>query len=319
MSLFSDKELPIGIFDSGIGGLTVLRALQDVLPHEHFLYLGDTARLPYGTKSPETVRNYALNANEILISRGIKALVIACNTATAVALEALQEKFHPIPVLGVIVPGATASLEVPSQGPIVVLATEGTVKGHAYKQILSKLAPQREVIEWPCSLLVALAEEGWCEGELVEAVVAKVLAPLFDRLQRTRPACIVLGCTHFPVLKVAIQNVIGKEIPIVDPAQTVAQIVRALLLEQNLLRETQSPALIRFMATDGVDRFSRVAQFFLGNQIHQDVELVALSFGSTEPSVSPVVPSDYILESSHSSAFEKEAACDQEKLRTIGN
>lgn len=282
MSLFSNRDLPIGIFDSGIGGLTVLRALQEVLPHEHFLYLGDTARLPYGTKSPETVKNYALNANEILISHGIKALVIACNTATAAALESLQEKFYPIPVLGVIVPGATSSLAIPKPGPIVILATEGTVKGHAYQQILSKLAPERTVIEWPCSLLVALAEEGWCKGHLVEKIIAEVLDPLFLSLKDTPPACFVLGCTHFPVLKSAIQNVIGEAIPIVDPAQTVAQLVHNLLSEQNLLRKTPDLPLARFMVTDGVERFTRVAQIFLGKTLTQEVELVSLPFEASQ-------------------------------------
>ncbi len=158
MSLLTNKDLPIGVFDSGVGGLTVLRALHKALPHENFLYLGDTARLPYGTKSPQTVRDYALNANDILVATGVKALVVACNTASAVALEALQEKFHPLPVIGVISPGAKACLEVNSDGPIVVLATESTAKWHAYKQVLASLAPDRTVIEWPCQLMVALAE-----------------------------------------------------------------------------------------------------------------------------------------------------------------
>ncbi len=278
MSSLTKRDLPIGIFDSGIGGLTVLRALQNTLPQEQFLYLGDTARLPYGTKSPQTVKNYALNANEILVASGVKALVVACNTATAVALEALQEKFYPLPVIGVIHPGATASLNLNENGPIVVLATESTAKWHAYRQVLSQMAPHREVIEWPCSLLVALAEEGWCEGPLVEQIVSKLLAPLFAQLDevKVKPACVLLGCTHFPVLKSAIQNVVG-DIPIVDPAHTVAEEVQTLLLEQNLLRLSPTTAKTGFMATDGVDRFARVAQIFLGYPISSnDVELVTV-------------------------------------------
>ncbi len=276
MSLLAKKELPIGIFDSGIGGLTVLRALQAALPHEHFLYLGDTARLPYGTKSPQTVKNYALNANDILVATGVKALVVACNTATAVALEALQEKFYPLPVIGVIQPGAVASLSLSSNGPIVVLATESTAKWHAYRKILIELAPHRQVIEWPCSLLVALAEEGWCEGPLVEQIILKLLAPLLDQLKNVQPACMLLGCTHFPVLRSAIQNVIGNT-PIIDPAHTVAEELIALLSEQNLLRSNAQPPITQFMATDGVERFARVAQTFLGYPITpEQVELVTV-------------------------------------------
>lgn len=277
MSLFSKSELPIGVFDSGIGGLTVLHALQQTLPNENFLYLGDTARLPYGTKSAQTVKNYALNANDILVTQGIKALVVACNTATAVALEALQEKFYPLPVIGVIYPGARASLTIDHNGPIVVLATESTAKWHAYRQAITELAKHdRQVIEWPCSLLVALAEEGWCKGALVEQIISRILAPLFTSIENITPACMLLGCTHFPVLKTSIQNVI-KEIPIIDPAHSVAEEVYTLLTEQNLLRTAKEKGTTRFMATDGIERFARVAQTFLNYSIGpQEVELVTV-------------------------------------------
>lgn len=280
MSLITKEDLPIGIFDSGVGGLTVLRALQQLLPHEHFLYLGDTARLPYGTKSPQTVKNYALNANEILAGKGIKALVVACNTATAVALDALQERFHDLPVIGVILPGATACLTLPASGPVVVLATESTAKWHAYRNILTELAPERQVIEWPCSLLVALAEEGWCQGALVEQIISRVLSPLLTSLERVTPSCVLLGCTHFPVLKSAIQNVMGENIPIVDPAHTVARELFSLLSKQKLLRQSSNAGITRFMATDGIERFAKVAQIFLESAIPiQEVELVTVMPG----------------------------------------
>jgi glutamate racemase len=271
------KSLPIGIFDSGVGGLTVLRALREVLVDEPMLYLGDTARLPYGTKSADTVCHYALNACGILVEQGIKCLVVACNTATAMALEAIQAQFPMLPVMGVIQPGATACLTVPSAGPVVVLATESTVKGQAYQKILKTLAPQREVIEWPCQLLVALVEEGWCEGALVEAILQKIIAPLIDQLNGQRPACFLLGCTHFPVLKTALQKVLGESTMIVDPANTVAKNVFELLSERDLLvGKTRSNKLTRFLATDGIERFSRVAKIFLGEQIPVDaVELVS--------------------------------------------
>lgn len=276
MSLITNKDLPIGVFDSGVGGLTVLRALHQALPNENFLYLGDTARLPYGTKSPQTVKEYALNASEILVATGVKALVIACNTASAVALEALQEKFYPLPVIGVIAPGAKASLQIHSQDPIVVLATESTAKWHAYQEIISMLAPERTVIEWPCQLLVALAEEGWCEGNLVQEIISKLLTPLFSHLGETQPACILLGCTHFPVLKDAIVATI-KHIPIIDPAQSLASEVISLLTNQNLVRSNATKPITQFMATDGIDRFARVAQTFLGHPItSDDVELVTV-------------------------------------------
>lgn len=271
----TNTDLPIGIFDSGIGGLTVLRALTQALPHEHFLYLGDTARLPYGTKSPETVRQYALQANDILIAKGIKALVVACNTATAMALDALYEKFYPLPVFGVIVAGAQAALSVPKEGPIVVLATESTVRGHAYRQVIHDLAPNREVIETPCQLLVALAEEGWCDGALVEQIIAKILSPLLRA--NLDPACYLLGCTHFPVLKSAIQEVVGDKL-VVDPALQVAVEVTKQLEYLNLKRTSSYFGGIQFLATDGRERFARVAQTFLGKKVTSaEVQLVHLN------------------------------------------
>lgn len=276
MSLSSKKDLPIGIFDSGIGGLTVLKALREALPAEHFLYLGDTARLPYGTKSAETVKNYALNANEILADQ-VKMLVVACNTATAVALEALQDKFYPIPVMGVIEPGAKAALAESMNGPVVVLATEGTVKGHAYRNILAQLSLKTEVVEWACSpLLVALAEEGWCHGQLVEDIIAKLLAPLKQALADKAPSCAILGCTHFPVLKEPIQKVLSN-MKVLDPAERVAMEVKALLIEQDLLRQTLDVPTIHFMATDSPERFARTAQIFLGHPIaSHTVKLVSV-------------------------------------------
>lgn len=279
MSLMAKKDLPIGIFDSGVGGLTVLRALQQALPLERFMYLGDTARLPYGTKSPETVKNYTVNASHVLIEQQIKMLVVACNTASAVSIETLQEIYTDIPVIGVIHPGAQAALAVPQSGPIVVLATEGTVKGHAYRRMLHTLAPGREVIEWPCPLLVALAEEGWCEGELVEQIIAKTLSELLPTFSQIQPACVLLGCTHYPVLKSAIEKVVGKNIPVIDPAQTLASHVHAILYKQNLLctDQTINAGRTRFMATDGNERFARVAQIFLKSAIHpEEVELVTV-------------------------------------------
>lgn len=297
MSLLTNKSLPIGIFDSGIGGLTVLSALRDAMPCEPMLYLGDTARLPYGTKSSETVCHYALNACEVLVEQGIKCLVVACNTATAVALEAISARFPELPVIGVIQPGAAASLTVSSTGPIVVLATESTAKGHAYQKILKTLAPEREVIEWPCQLLVALAEEGWREGPLVEAILAEIIKPLNEHLKDKQPACFLLGCTHFPVLKQALQSVLGESMVIVDPARTVAQMVLRTLTEHDLLTPVMAPSQTRFLATDGVERFSRVAQIFLGEKVSLDrVELVSVPFTPFDIPRSTLVHTDKVLD-----------------------
>ena len=161
-------QLPIGVFDSGIGGLTVLRALRRALPKESFIYLGDTARLPYGTKSAASVLRYSLQASELLVTRGIKCLVIACNTAAAVSIEILTERFAPLPVIGVIAPGAEAGCRASRSGHIAVLATEGTVRGGAYQRAIAGIRPAATVVAQACSLFVALAEEGWTEGPIVE-------------------------------------------------------------------------------------------------------------------------------------------------------
>lgn len=266
----------IGIFDSGIGGLTVLKALKAALPYENFIYLGDTARLPYGTKSPETVADYALNANAFLVEQGIKALVIACNTATAHGLPALINHFAPLPIIGVIEPGIAAACALPNTGPIVVMATESTVEGHAYRDVLAAFAPERTIIEWPCSLWVALAEAGWCSGDLVEQIIAKSLAPLLEKLTQ-KPSCFLLGCTHFPVLEQSIQRVVG-DVLVINPAERVAKETKWLLSHLGALNTGHQPGQVRFFATDGPARFSRLASVFLDeNLVPEQIEWVHLA------------------------------------------
>src|SRR6185436_14060874 len=212
------NDRPVGVFDSGVGGLTVLRALVANLPHEDFLYLGDTARLPYGTKSPATVARYSVRAAEGLAQRGIKALVVACNTASATALPALRERFPDLPVIGVIEPGARAACESSTSGRIAVLATEGTVQGGAYERAIQALRPDAQVTQVACQVFVALAEEGWSEGAAVDAVVQRYLAHLDARVDT-----VVLGCTHFPLLADAIARQLGPTRRIVDSAATTAR------------------------------------------------------------------------------------------------
>jgi len=204
------NDAAIGIFDSGIGGLTVMRALAARLPDEEFIYLGDTARLPYGTKSGDTVTRYALQAAAALMRRRVKMLVVACNTASAVALPPLEEMFAPVPAVGVIVPGAEAAVAAAPEGPIAIIATEGTVKGGAYVRAIEDHGRAIPVIQQACSLFVAIAEEGLLEGEIAEAVAHRYLDPVLAAVPT--PKALVLGCTHFPALRKTIAKVAGPDI-----------------------------------------------------------------------------------------------------------
>jgi glutamate racemase len=258
----AETAAPIGVFDSGVGGLTVLRALIADLPQEDFLYLGDTARLPYGTKSPETVARYSVRAAEALVARGIKALVVACNTASATALPALRERFPTLPVIGVIEPGARAACEASASGRIAVLATEGTVKGGAYCAAIEALRPDAHVTQIACQIFVALAEEGWSEGEAVDAVSERYLAHLDARVDT-----VVLGCTHFPLLAGAIARQLGSARRVVDSAATTARATTATLSARHLLAPATRAGTLRLMATDSPERFARVGARFLGSSI----------------------------------------------------
>lgn len=272
----ANDNRPIGVFDSGMGGLTVLRALTERLPHERFVYLGDTARLPYGTKSAETVAAYALQATHLLLGQGVKMVVIACNTASAVALHALREALAPVPVIGVIEPGARAGVAATRNKHIAVLATESTVKGGAYASAIATLMPEAHVVQQPCQVFVALAEEGWAQTRATQAAIEDYLAPLFSGEQT--PDTLVLGCTHFPVLAGAIQRHVGDTVSLVDSAMTTARAVADALSEADLLPGSDDgPAAIRFFATDSPERFARIGAIFLGRPIEPDaVELVDL-------------------------------------------
>lgn len=275
-------QAPVGVFDSGVGGLTVLAALRERLGGEDFVYLGDTARLPYGTKSSETVVRYALQLGEVLVERGVKALVVACNTATAAALPALQQRFESLPIVGVVEPGAAAACAASRNGCIAVVATEGTVRGGAYQQSILRRRADAEIHAVACQLFVALAEEGWSEGPVAEAAVRAYLAPLFGRVpeadpSRPRPDVLVLGCTHFPALRSVIERFVGPATTIVDSATTTAAEVAALLARRGLLRERAARGTLELLATDGVERFARVGARFLGEPIAaRDVTLVDL-------------------------------------------
>ena len=263
--------LPIGVFDSGVGGLTVLRALREALPGESFVYLGDTARLPYGTKSPGTITRYALGAAGALVERGIKLLVVACNTVSAVAIDELQAALPGLPVVGVVEPGAQAAVLASGSGRIAVIGTESTIRGGAYTRAITALRPDAVVSGRACPLFVALAEEGWIEGPIPEAVAREYLTSLVADVDT-----LVLGCTHFPLLVGAIRRIVGPELAIVDSAATTAAAVASLLHLHGMLGPSAPPRCI-MLATDGRERFARVGSGFLGLPLSAEaIEIVDL-------------------------------------------
>lgn len=261
-----DPEAPLGVFDSGLGGLTVVRALRERCPSEDIVYLGDTARVPYGTRSPETVVRYAIGCARVLLRRGVKAIVVACNTVSAVALDMLRVELD-LPVLGVIVPGARASVAAAKGGAVGVLATTGTITSGAYPRAVASLSTRTEVFGQPAPLLVALAEEGWLDGEVPRLVSRRYVEPLVQAGAR----CIVLGCTHFPLLRAPIEaeaaSLAGAPLPIVDSASATADDVSAFLAERGQLSRRTRRGNLELFVTDLPKSFSTVAERFLGEPI----------------------------------------------------
>ncbi len=258
----SRTDLPIGVFDSGVGGLTVTRALRRALPHEDLLYLGDTARVPYGARSAETVRRYALRVGGHLVRRGVKALVVACNTATTWALPDLQAALasQGVPVIGVIQPGAAAAA-ARSLGSVGVIATEGTIRSGAYRQALLALRADLVVHEQACPLFVALAEEGWTDGDVAALVADRYLAPL--RAADRAPDTLILGCTHYPLLAGVIQQALPG-VELVDSASATAAAVVERLAQTGLSRDPTHEGRSRYLVTDHLERFVTVGERFLG-------------------------------------------------------
>jgi len=249
---------PIGVFDSGVGGLTVVRALRRRLPAESILYLGDTARLPYGTKSPATVRQYTRRNVEFLEARGVKAVVVACNTATALALDDLPT---PVPVWGVVEPGAVRAAHV-SRGRVGVIATEATILSDAYGRALRRLRPELAVLSQACPLLVPLVEEGWHDDPLAEQVARRYLEPLLSAGIDT----LVLGCTHYPLLEPVLRRVVGPEVELIDSAAAVAERTALDLAKDGLAEPGGAPPEHHFCVTDSGDRFARLARMILGDE-----------------------------------------------------
>jgi glutamate racemase len=269
-----NSHLPIGIFDSGVGGLTVYRALHEHLPNERFVYLGDTARVPYGTKSLATVERYAVENSQFLAGHGIKMLVVACNTASALALPAIREALD-IEVVGVIGPGARAAvasgkMQAGSLRTIGVIATESTVRSGAYTAAITRADPAAAVIEQACPLFVPLAEEGWVDNE-----VARTVAETYLKDLKANVATLVLGCTHYPILRDVIQETVGPEVALIDSGEATAAEVKSLLKDKELARLTPPTGALErqlcddldhFYVTDAAERFARVAERFLGSK-----------------------------------------------------
>ena len=276
-----DGSAPLGVFDSGLGGLTVVRALRASLPGERIVYLGDTARVPYGTRSAETVIRYARSCARVLIERQIKALVVACNTVSAVAVELLRAEFD-LPVLGVVEPGARTAVRAVEQatpGPrprrIGVLGTAGTVASGAYPRAVGQLSTRFEVIAEAAPLLVPLVEEGWLEGEVPRLVVRRYLEPVLQKGARA----VVLGCTHYPLLRPVIEEVAAeiaeRPVPIVDSAEATADDLVTFLGERGLGATRTGPGALDLLVTDLPKSFADVAARFLGHEVG-DVRAVDL-------------------------------------------
>ncbi len=267
----SKLELPIGIFDSGVGGLTVYRALHDRLPNERFIYLGDTARVPYGTKSLATVERYAIENSVFLASLGIKMLVVACNTASALALPRIRERIG-LDVVGVIGPGARKAVEVTKnldEARIGVIATEATVSSNAYFDAIRRASESAKIVQAACPLFVPLAEENWLHETETYSIAAKHLRDIVQ----FRPDALVLGCTHYPILRDVIQQTVGESVKLIDSGEAAAEEVEALLEQKALASEktitgqrTLCDDLDHFYVTDAAERFARVAERVLGSQ-----------------------------------------------------
>jgi len=264
------NDQPIGVFDSGIGGLTVVRELARRLPRESLVYVGDTARVPYGTKSPETVRRYSAEILELLLARRVKMVVVACNTASAHALQMLRD-MTPVPVEGVVDPGSRAAVRASAGGRIGVIGTPGTVRSGAYERAIKALSPGAEVVSAACPLFVPLVEEGWLDHPATRLIVRDYMAPF----KSGRVDTLVLGCTHYPLLKPLLAEELGQDTILIDSAAETAAAVDAVLRERGLAAPEGAQGRVHFCVSDAVETFTRVGASFLGGQV-RDVEQVVL-------------------------------------------
>ena len=263
------KDLPIGIFDSGVGGLTVLSAIAQSMPYENLLYLGDAARVPYGSRSPETILRYAQGVAGHLANQGVKALVIACNTATSYALKYLQQAANKenIPVIGVIEPGAIDAVQTSTGQHIGIIGTEGTIKGKKYEDILMRLSPEVSIYTQACPLLVPLIEEGWLHDDVTKVVLKRYLENL-----KEGPDTLIMGCTHYPLITHLIQDVLP-DVTLVNSAHATAKVCKSELAKLSLLRNNNQQGWYRLLATDNLEKFRKISYYFLGS-LQTSLELV---------------------------------------------
>ncbi len=256
------EELPIGVFDSGVGGLTVVKEIQDRLPHESIIYLGDTARVPYGNKSPETIQEYAIEITRFLVKKKVKAVVVACNTATAYSLDRLRELFT-IPLLGVIEPGVGAALEATRGGKIGIIGTVGTIQSQAYQKALLQAEPTLKIQALATPLLVPLVEEDWLDHPATDMILKEYL----NRMIEEQIDTLVLGCTHYPLLKPRILSLVQDQIKLVDSAENMAIALEKTLRSHDLLNQSQALGKTQIYVTDFSPRFQVLAERFLKHPI----------------------------------------------------
>jgi len=269
--MMSKKNRPIGVFDSGIGGLTVLKEIVKAMPDEGTIYLGDTARVPYGIRSPETVIRYSFENTRFLFSKDIKLLVVACNTASSIGLDKIKSAV-PIPVIGVIEPGVKAAVKTTRNKKIGIIGTEATIRSNSYSRLIKAAGRNIEVSGLSCPLFVPLVEEGWVEGDIAIMIAERYLMDIKNKGIDT----LVLGCTHYPLLKQVISKVMGEGVILIDSAVEVAKEVKAILEISGLKRQQKEKPLREFYVTDSPDRFTKVGERFLGNKIKY-IEKITIS------------------------------------------
>jgi glutamate racemase len=257
-----NNSQPIGVFDSGIGGLTVVRALTQHLPHENIIYFGDTARVPYGPKSPQVVREYALQDTEILLQHDVKLIVIACNTVSAVALDVVQKRAK-VPVIGVILPGAEAAAQATKNKRIGVVGTVGTIFSNAYTNAIRQLDPSIKVFGQPCPLFVPLAEEGWIDHKATELIAKEYLFPLTLEKIDT----LVLGCTHYPILRDVIGKVLHQSVTLIDSGEATAFVVKNMLADLKMNNTSTLKPNLQFFVSDVPHKFAEIGERFLGTKL----------------------------------------------------
>lgn len=261
-------ENPIGVFDSGIGGLTVFKELMQILPNENIIYFGDTARVPYGTKSEQTIKEYSIQNTKFLLSKNVKAIVIACNTSSAVALSEIQS-LTQIPVIGVIKPGSEAAAKITKNKKVAVIGTTATILSKAYEKEIKLIDPTIEVYGKDCPLFVPIVEEGWSNHKIAELAAEEYLAELRKQSIDT----MVLGCTHYPLLRNTIQKVIGENVTLVDSGIETAKVVKEILKRENLLNKSSMKPNYTFFVSDLPQKFKQIGEMFLGREIDNLIKI----------------------------------------------